>query len=202
VLDFFWRNNLAWFYVNKPSAIFAQRPQTRQNFIISSVKNGAPPYYFRKTSSASLFLQKKIRFFSEEIRRCFICRNTETMLTHEKNTLAALFLQKKMKCLDVSSEKKSSTSSLFLENKNASVFWRDQEALHFLSRNTETMITEEMLVRLSISSGNMLIFFWRNDEVLDFFWSNNLSRTLRKHAISNSWISILRLDNSHYFFSD
>jgi hypothetical protein len=44
------------------------------------------------------------------------------MLTHEKNTLAALFLQKKMKCLDVSSEKKSSTSSLFLENKNASVF--------------------------------------------------------------------------------
>ena len=121
------------------------------------------------------------------------------MLTHEKNTLAALFLQKKMKCLDVSSEKKSSTSSLFLENKNASVFWRDQEALHFLSRNTETMITEEMLVRLSISSGNMLIFFWRNDEVLDFFWSNNLSRTLRKHAISNSWISILRLDNSHFF---
>jgi hypothetical protein len=105
VHQFFWSNNeasVSWFLQIKTTCL-----------IISSDKNEAPHYFFRKKWSTSLFLQKKWSsswshqtkmklliiskkkhwFFSEEIKRSFIFfwRNNEALdFFMEEITLAGL----------------------------------------------------------------------------------------------------------------
>jgi len=145
-------------------------------FIISSEKNEAPHYFFRKKWSTLLFLQKKWSspLFLQKNKSAFVSKELVRSLIFFKRTHEAfLFFLKKwsgtQSCefnnpTNAISAMKRSGTSLFLEKKRSASLSL-QKKMKFLIISWEQMLffSEEIM--------RCLIFCWRNAGVPNLFCS-------------------------------